>query len=240
MCQYHIDHLVCKAPTPSPAPSPQPKMKLKLKAQNPQKIINDLEKEVARLKGENTALKENPQTVTNNNNVIVFPSTFGKEDMKHIQEILGDILKPMISNHTFRSIPILFDTIHKNKKLPEYHNVYVANERSKFAMVSDGKSFEYKPKKTIIDQIIEDKRSILEQYVEDNEEKLGGNVLAKYERYRNKLDEKDSKLREELEVEIASMLLNMKSVIANDEKTRKLLVKVDQGQFELTDNIDDQ
>lgn len=196
----------------------------------------ELEHEVAHLRGENTALKEHPQTV--NNNVIVFPSSFGKEDMKHIQEILGDVLKPMLTNYPGRSIPLLFKTIHKNKKLPEYHNVYVANERSKFAMVSDGESFEYRPKKTIIDQIIEDKRSILNKYVDANGEQLGGKVLAKYERYQNKLDD-DPEFLENLEVEIASMLLNMKSVIANDEKTRKLLVKVDQGQFELTNDEDD-
>jgi len=43
----------------------------------------------------------------------------------------------------------------------------------------------------------------------------------------------NSEFRKKLETEIGCLLLNMKSVIANDEQTRKLLEKVDQGKFEL-------
>lgn len=215
MCQYHIDHNVCQKTSDS-----APKMKTSPK----QMSREELEEEISQLRGENKALKEHPQTV--NNNIIVFPSEFGREDIQHVKEILGDFLKPLLMSKPARSIPILFDTIHKNDKLPEYHNVYVANERSKFALVSDGKTFEYKSKKAIIDQIIEDKRSIINDYVDKNGEQLGKKVLDKYNRYCDRLDD-DPAVREDLEVEISAMLLNMKSVIANDEKTRKLLSKVD-------------
>lgn len=223
MCQYHIDHNVCQKDT---------KMKLTMKTPTKQRSVAELEEEIAQLKGENKALKENPQTVNNNNNIIVFPKEFGKEDMQHVKEILGDVLKPLLMKCPARSIPFLFDTIHKNDKLPEYHNVYIANERSRYAMVSDGKKFEYKSKKEIIEQIIEDKRSILNQYVNDYGERLGEKVLEKYARYCDNLDG-DPEIREDLEVEISAMLLNMKSVIANDEKTRKLLSKVDDTEGDL-------
>lgn len=236
MCQYHVDHSVCQKPEPEPEPETKKKLSLKVKTSPiSQMSREELEHEVAQLRGENTALKEHPQTVnnTNNNNIIIFPTSFGKENMEYIKEKLGDVIKPILIEHTFQSIPQLIDTIHKNDKLPEYHNVYVANDRSQFAMVSNGKSFEYRPKQTIIDQIIEDKRTILNNYVGKNGQKLGRRVLSTYERYQEKLDEKDSPLLEQLELETAAMLLNMKSVIANDEKTRKLLAKVDRGQFQI-------
>lgn len=99
-------------------------------------------------------------------------------------------------------------------------------------MVSNGKTFEYKSKKTVIDQIIEDKRSILNQYVDDNGEMLGEKVLQKYERYQDQIDD-NHEFRKDLEIEIGGLLLNMKSVIANDEKTRKLLDKINDGDLEL-------
>jgi len=84
----------------------------------------------------------------------------------------------------------------------------------------------------VIDQIIENKRTILNEYVDSNEEHLGKKVLDKYEKYQNRLDS-DSSFRRNLELEIAGLLLDMKAIIADDEKTRKLLQKVDEGNFEL-------
>ena len=195
----------------------------------------ELVKKVAYLEGENKALKENPQTVNNNNNIIVFPKEFGKEDMEYIKQKLGDVVGPLIKNHTFNSIPCLFNKIHNNKQIPEYHNVFFTSERSNYGMVSDGKRFKHQPKKTVIDQIIESKRSILNEYIDDNEDQLGKNVLKKYEKYQDRLDD-DTEFRKNLELEIGGMLLDMKEVIATDEKTRTLLEKVNDGQFELQSN----
>jgi hypothetical protein len=61
---------------------------------------------------------------------------------------------------------------------------------------------------------------------------LGEKVLRKYERYQDELDS-NSQFRKDLELEIGGFLLDMKTVIANDDKTRKLLDKVIDGDFEL-------
>ena len=198
-------------------------------------IITQLEEtkdKLSKMEGKYESLVENPQSV--NNNIIIFPREFGTENIKVIEGKLGDILSHTIKQHTFKSIPMLFNQIHNNEKLPEYHNVYVASERSSYAMVSNGKKFEYKPKKTIIDQIIEDKRSILNKYVDENGEMLGERVLRKYDKYQDQLDE-NQEFRKELEIEIGGLLLNMKSVIADDEKTRRLLNKIDEGNFEMNE-----
>jgi hypothetical protein len=187
------------------------------------------------MEGKCEAMSTRPQIVNNVknvNNIIVFPTEFGKENMEYVTEKLGNICENLIKCHPYKSIPHLFNMIHNNDKLPEYHNVYANSERSGYVLVSNGKSFQYCPKKTIIDQIIEDKRSILNKYVDEKGEQLGERVLKKYERYQDSIDD-DPKFKKELELEIGGMLLSLKSVIANDERTRKLLDKVTEGNFDL-------
>lgn len=238
-CQYHISHSVCLKQQAKPS---QPKIHLKLKDVDIAKYVNmshnQLIGELIVMKTKYETLKDNPQTVNQVNQVNqvnVFPTAYGKEDLKHIHQIMGDICEHLIKNHTFSSIPTLFNKIHNSQDLPEYHNVYVANERSNFAMVSDGKTFKFRPKKTIIDQVIEDKRSLLNQYIDENGDRLGAKVLEKYERYQDQIDD-NQEFRKALELEIGGLLLDMKSVIANDEKTRQLLDKVDEGNFDLVPN----
>lgn len=228
-CHNHITKNVCSGTKRKPV--------LKLKTNYDCMSREELILKVANLEGENKALKENPHNIINNNNIIVFPKEFGKEDMEYIRQKIGDVVGPLIKNHTFNSIPCLFNQIHNNNRIPEYHNVFAKSERSNYALISDGKTFKHQPKKTIIDQIIESKRSILNDYIDENGDQLGESVLKKYERYQDRLDD-DNEFRKNLELEIGGMLLDMKDVIANDDKTRKLLDKVNEGQFELQPNDD--
>ena len=101
-------------------------------------------------------------------------------------------------------------------------------------MISDGKVFKHQPK-NVIDQIIESKRLILREYVDTNGDQLGEKVLQKYERYTDLLDE-DVEFRKNLELEIGGMLLDMKAIIANDEKTRQLLDKVNDGDLDYVES----
>lgn len=219
---YHQTHQVCH----------NGKIHLKLKDKFDQMTREELITELAQMKGKYESLRENPQTV---NNLVIFPHAFGQEDIHRVQEKLGggDFLGNLITHHTFTCIPQLFTKIHNNKQLPEYHNVYSNSEHSRFVMVSDGESFKYRPKKTIIDQIIEDKRSLLNEYMDSKGEQLGDRVLKKYERYSDQIDG-DPEFRKNLEIELGGLLLDMKSVIANDERTRRLLDKIDKGDFELS------
>jgi hypothetical protein len=144
---------------------------------------------------------------------------------------IGDIIGPLLKYDTNNSIPSLFEKIHTAKQLPEYHNIYTTSEKSNFALVSDGTTFKNRPKKTVIDQIIGDKMELLTGYINENGEQLGGEVQDKYEKYQERLDEPE--FRRKLGLEIGGLLLDMKAIIADDERTRRLLKKVDEGDFEL-------
>lgn len=225
MLKYHIEHNVCNIKI-------KPKITLKKELTEKYKDYSkeELILKVANLEGQNQALIENPRNV--NNNILVFPSAYGKEDINMICKKMGDILGPLIKYHTSNSIPYLFEKMHTTKQLPEYHNVYTTSEKSNFALVSDGEKFRNRPKRTVIDQIIEDKKEILSTYVDKNDEQLGEAVLSKYEEYHDKV-ESDPTFRRNLEMEIGGLLLDMKAIIADDDKTRRLLKKVDEGNFEL-------
>lgn len=233
--KYHMDHAVCakklKVDHTQATESQSSDYRNMSKEQIIEKL-NQTEKQLSCMEGKYTALKENPQNVSNVSNVIFFPSEFGKENMEYIREKLGDVVGPLVKSHIFTSIPCLFNKIHNNREIPEYHNVYTTSERSNYALISDGQVFKHQPKKTIIDQIIESKRSILKDYIASNGDQLGEKVLKRYERYQDLLDD-DVEFKKNLEIEIGGMLLDMQTVIANDENTRKLLDKVNDGDFEL-------
>jgi hypothetical protein len=240
-CQYHIDHGVCskrktvpeKVKSPSSQTEAEPESETEYGSLSRGQLIERLAKSESRCQ----TLEEHPRTVNQVN--LIFPVAYGREDMGKVTEKLGDVFGPLLKNHPFESIPRLFSEIHKNRQLPEYHNIYTDSEQSKFVLISDGRGFEHHPKKTIIDQIIEEKRSLLNKYVDDNGEQLGEKVLKKYERYQEQIDG-DSDFRKTLEIEIAGLLLDMKKVIANDEKTRRLLEKVDRGDFEIPPDDENQ
>ena len=175
------------------------------------------------------------QNIRQQVNFNIFPVKYGTEDLSHTLKFSGDFMKDFIKQtDPTKSIPELFEQIHRDESLPEFHNVFTSSERSSYALVSDGTTFRNKPKKTVIDQIIEDKRSLIYMYVDKNGDKLGDKVLKKYTAYGEHLDDKD--VQEQLQLEIGGLLLDMKSVIANDDKTRRLLEKVDEGHF---DSVDD-
>jgi hypothetical protein len=219
---YHQEHIVCKksaSVTTGESTVYEQYDKLSKEA---------LIRELCNIKGKYDSLKENP--VNQSNNVFVFPTAFGQENPKRIRQVLGDILGKVLGGNAAEIIPMLIKQIHNNEELPEYHNVYVPSENSQYALVSDGTRFNHRPKDTIIDQIIEDKRSILNTYIDNNGDQLGERILRKYERYQDQIDS-DSKFKKNLEREIGGLLLDMKDVIANDDKTRKLLEKIDKNDF---------
>lgn len=220
-CQLHITNNVCGKRILNP----------KYENMSKEELIEILShKEHNNTPTQNITNNTNNINININNNIIVFPHKFGTENMEYINQKLGDIISPLIKGPTHTYIPDLFEKIHNNKQLPEYHNIYVHSERSEYAMVSDGEIFKYVSKKNIIDKIIDDKRSIINDYIEKNGDKITERVLQKYDRYQDKLDE-NSQTRKELEFEISCALLNMKSVVDNDEKTRKLLEKVVDNDF---------
>ena len=97
------------------------------------------EKENIKLSTEVRVLKENPQTVNNNINLLV---NFGQENIDEILAKLPNLLQDTLTKHLGQSIPYLTKQIHCNQELfPEYNNVYIESYRNPFAMIFQNGQF---------------------------------------------------------------------------------------------------
>lgn len=161
----------------------------------------------------------------------IFPKAFGTEEISNILKKLPNLLHDALTKHSGHSIEYITEQIHCNKMVfPEYVNVYLNGYKSPFALVSDGQQFKHKPQKRIIDQIIEKSISMLQNYMDANSEKYDHKIIKKYDKYINLIesDENDKKTerRKDLEIEIAGLLLDMRSVIELDPNMKIMLDKL--------------
>jgi len=212
--RYHIDHKVCTL-------SNKPKIALKSKVTDYYKLSNGelierlLEKEVE-LKAKDVeikVLKEHPQTVNNQYN-IVFPVAYGDEDLSRIEELYPDWIGQIVKG-TGQYIPKIAKMIHCNPSIKEHHTAYIPGHKTKFAKVSDGCRWIDRPKDDVIDEIIEKCNTILGEYVDENGDKMGEKISNRVGLYREAIDGDD---RARLRLEICAMLLNMKEVICRKDK----------------------
>ena len=227
MLKYHQKNVVCEKKFIKP--------KILLKKEFLDQYENcskeQLLYELAYTRGAYHALKENPQTINNNQFNIFFPKEFGKEEVDYILNKLPNLFHDAITKYCERKLGYLTEQVHCNKKVfPEYANAYISTYKSPFALISDGEKFVRKPKNQVIDQLIEKFLSMLQTYIDDNCEKYGQKILDKFERYRNSIEinhsGKKTPLRKDLEIEIAGLLLDIKPVIEDHLKevlTRNLI-----------------
>jgi hypothetical protein len=183
------------------------KNKLIIRTKNEDPILTQREKDLCeeniRLKSQLDVLKEHS---------LAFPKAFGSEQITDILTKLPNLLHDALTKHTDRSVEYLIEQIHCNKEIfPEYINVYMRGYKSPYALVSDGTRFLNKPKKRIIEQIIESSLSMLQEYVDNNGEKCGQKIIDKYERYRDVIE--NSERRKDIETEIAGMLIDMRVIV---------------------------
>lgn len=227
--QYHIEHRVCDKKT---------KLQTNVSTSTPISSSREVEllQKVAVLEAEKKILLENPKTVNNQINFI-FPHAFGSEQTSRILSKLPNLLYDTLANHSSRSIEYLTEQIHCNKEVfPEYTNVYIRNYKSPFALVSDGKRFQHKPQKRIIEEIIDSSMGMLQQYIDTTDDNLGHKIIRKYEDYCDLVDTsvndtKKSERRKDLEIEIAGMLLDMRPIIESDPTLKPMLDRLEEGEF---------
>jgi len=180
-----------------------------------QELVN----EINRLKGENKALIENPQTINNNHiNIVVPPAFLTMDNYPLLVKQLPNLLHNALSKHPANFISYLIKETNCNPERPIFNSIKITNKKDQFAQISDGARFIYASKKKIITQLIENKRQILEEYVGNNGDKYGEKILKRYQNYTEFLDD-DKEAQKELETDIICMLLNASELIGSDETT---------------------
>lgn len=136
-------------------------------------------------------------------------SAFGKENLTNLTE--KECKKFLFKG--FQAVPTLIEHIHFNKNLPENHNVYIPNFRSKYAMVFDGENWKLLDSSEIISQLCDDKRIFLENKFNEFYESLNDVTKNKFEKF---LEEADTEIvKKRYKEDIKLLLYNNRNMIEN-------------------------
>ena len=150
-----------------------------------------------------------PTTITNNNNKTinmqqnVIINSYGKENLDYLTSkyLTGLIHKP------FDSIQSLLKTIHFNPKHPENHNIKISNRKQKYANVYNSGNWEFKNKKDVIENIVDNGFNIIECHYEDVKEKLEPIKKDRFNNFQTKYDN-DTKVKKTIESDMEMVILN--------------------------------
>jgi hypothetical protein len=210
---YHTEHGVCQK---------KQKIVLKVKPISSSCEYDSLSREelIERLKRneiENRVLKEYPQIVNNNINVVI---NFGQEKIDDILKKSPNLLRETITKHLMSSVPFLTKHIHCNPDLPEYRNVYIKSFNNPYAMIYNGGQFCRQDKTLVIGQLIDQCLQFIGNHVEELDNQK---LTEKYERYRDSVDT-DGKRRKELEKELIGILIDQNDQFKLDIQSKMLLI----------------
>lgn len=123
--------------------------------------LHEQKNEIGQLKTEVRVLKENPQTVNNNNIIVIPPHFLAPDSYEHLMHNLPKLLPNALRKHATECVTYLIEQTNCNPDLPLYNSIKLHNKRDSYIQVSNGKKYVYKTKKEIIAELIENKRQPL-------------------------------------------------------------------------------
>lgn len=148
------------------------------------------------------------------NNIVV---KFGHENINKLS--FEEKLK--ICSSSFAATKNYIESLYFNKRLPEFHNVYVSDKKFKYGLVYDGKKFELQHLDFIIDELLETSTDNIQQMIEEHDifEKLTPNKIKHIKMliYQIKTSNDEVFIRER-KYEIKMILYNNRKLILNTHK----------------------
>lgn len=174
---------------------------------------NDYEKELIKKDLEIAMLKaklnEKPSTIVNIQNIQnlnVNLNGYRNTSFEHLN--VNDFKRAL--NRCIYSVPQLIKDVHFNGKIPENHNIYISNIRGKYAMVYNGKQWEAKNQKEVIDDLIRDHEYAMDEWLGGEGEKYP-KEMEKFNKYLEKKD--DDEVMKIINEEIKLTLYNNRDKI---------------------------
>jgi len=175
------------------------------------KIINDknkqikkLEKQVDKLISKTGNLTFIQHTQNQQNNIQI--NNYGNEDLTH----LTDYFKTQLLNGPFGAIPKMIEAIHFNNDKPENQNIKYPNTNKNYIKIRQNNEWVFKNKQNILRDMIDSKYLILDDHYNLvlNGENISNNIKKKYTNFREKYDEGNSNLLNDLINDCEIMILN--------------------------------
>ena len=111
---------------------------------------------------------------------------------------------------TLMSVPKLIEYTHFNPKLPENHNIYISNQKGKYAMVYDGNDWCIKDQDKTINKLIDDQEYELGEWVN----KIGDEHPKEMKKFKKYMEVKEKDGAEEaMKEEVRMLLYNKRNVV---------------------------
>jgi hypothetical protein len=140
-------------------------------------------------------------TITNNN---IQLNSYGNEDMSHIT----DAFKTNLLKIPYGMIPKMIEAIHFNKSKPENKNILLTNKKDNKIKIYSGDKWVYKNKDDILKKIMDGNYFILDEHYEEICTKIEKFKILNYETFRDKYDEKDKDVLNQIKKNSELVLLN--------------------------------
>ena len=216
---YHVNNKVCEKTV---------KHKITLKKEYDHMSKEEMIARMVVLETENRVLKENPQIVNNINidkqqiNILAPPAFKELDTVSTLMKLMPNLLHNALSKHPTEFIAYLIENTNCNPEFPIFNSAKITNKKDDYAKVSNGKQYVYKPRKKVIDELINNKKDILTEYIKLYGDQYSEKILNRHDNYITALADEKETLKE-LENEITCMLLNMKDIIGSEDWSNKLM-----------------
>ena len=168
----------------------------------------------------NTITNDNSIKNDNSINIIVVP--YGKEVG------IDDIPKAKWIQFMYRgysSLQEINEYIHFNRELPENHNIFISNLRTKLAQVFDGNVWTVRKREEFIEELLENKYNLLEEmynyFIETKEKRLNKTRLGGFLRLKKDMEDDNEKTLERLREDLELQLFNKKHIPLDTHKRNK-------------------
>ena len=133
----------------------------------------------------NKQLINNNNSINNNsnNNTNIIHNTYVKFGSVQHSSVLKESAILNILNRPFESLEESIKSIHFNKDLPEYNNIYITNMKDNLAYIFNGKQFISVRKNDILDELIDNHKDQIENSFEEFKNKLSDFRIKRIEAF---------------------------------------------------------
>lgn len=137
----------------------------------------------------------------NSNNKVTLVA-FGKEKMDELPlQIINGFLEK-----GYMAVPSAIRDIHLNKDRPEFHNVYITNQKGPYGRIYDGSRWKLEKIKDILTSIYDDKADNLMAIFKENEDSFSQKAKSKFGKYSKEAYVEE--IMDEIKEKIKIMLYN--------------------------------
>ena len=154
-------------------------------------------------------------TTNNTTNNIFNIVAFGKEDLSHLSK--KDWIK--IFKNNYKAMEALTKLTHFDEDKPENHNIYIAGQKSKYAMVHNGKDWELKDRNDTVGDLYGDKAYIIFNKIDELSDELPVAIVDKFNKIREDYD--NDKIEKTMVKSLDTLLLNNRKIAIATTKGKK-------------------